>query len=342
MNDGETPQDLTIDQPGTLSRSELDTHANMPVIGRHATILSQTGQSAQVNAYTPDYDPMNIPIVDAAIRYDCRFTGRSYLLIIRNALHVPSMNNNLLPPFVLREAGIIVDDVPKIHVDDPDVEHHSIYFTETGLRIPLSLWGVFSYFPSSKPSEEFIATCKQVYMLTPNNFNPHCDSYSENESHHLDWEGNMVASHQRDQLIFTQELTDDPTMSASLAISSEENCFIDDNFDSAPDIIPECPNRDCVCDTCSSLESEPCHLYHSLSARANLGHLQMSLGSTNANTSNFLVDAQADTDSDSEHEPPATIHNDSAMFKDVWDHHQNGQINLDKIMSIGAAHGLRS
>ena len=50
-----------------VSRTELDTHANMPVVGKHALILSKTGQKAEVNAYTPDYDPLHIPIVDAAI-----------------------------------------------------------------------------------------------------------------------------------------------------------------------------------------------------------------------------------------------------------------------------------
>ena len=101
-----------MDTPCATSQTELDIHANMPVIGKHAAIISQTGQNVEVNAYNPDHDPLNIPIVDAVIRYDCRFTGRSYLLIIRNGLHVPSMNHNHLPPFALRETGILVEDVP--------------------------------------------------------------------------------------------------------------------------------------------------------------------------------------------------------------------------------------
>ena len=90
---------------------------------------------------------MQGPIVDAAVQYDCPYDGQTYILVIRNALHVPSMRNNLLPPFILREAGVRVQDTPKIQVNDPTVEDHSIYFPETGLRIPLSLWGMFSYLP---------------------------------------------------------------------------------------------------------------------------------------------------------------------------------------------------
>ena len=97
-----------------MSRTELDSHANMPVVGRHALVLSRSGQSVDVNPFTPDYLSMNVPIVDAAVKYDCPYDGKSYILILRNALHVPSMQNNLIPPFMMREAGLQVNDVPKI------------------------------------------------------------------------------------------------------------------------------------------------------------------------------------------------------------------------------------
>ena len=132
------------------SRTDLDSHANMPVVGRNSFILSETGRTVNVSPFTPDYQPLVAQIVDAAIQYDDPFDGQSYILVIRNAIHMPSMINNLLPPFMLREAGIIVNDVPKIHVDDPTEEHHAICFKETGFRIPLSLWGTFSCFPSSR------------------------------------------------------------------------------------------------------------------------------------------------------------------------------------------------
>ena len=49
------------------SRTELDSHANMPVVGMNAYVISQTGRSASVNPYNPDYSPMDKPIVDAAV-----------------------------------------------------------------------------------------------------------------------------------------------------------------------------------------------------------------------------------------------------------------------------------
>ena len=53
-------------------------------------------------------------------------THKTYLLVARNALYVPSMQNNLLPPFILREAGLHVNDVPKIHVSSPTIDDHMI------------------------------------------------------------------------------------------------------------------------------------------------------------------------------------------------------------------------
>jgi hypothetical protein len=85
------------------SRTELDSHANMPVVGRNACIMSDMGRllAAKVNPFTPDYDLMLMSIVDAAVRHDCPYNGQSHMLVVRNALLVPSMRNNLMPPFIM-------------------------------------------------------------------------------------------------------------------------------------------------------------------------------------------------------------------------------------------------
>ena len=83
------------------SRTELDSHAIMAVIGRHGYILAETGKMVEVNPFTPTNKPIEAPIVDAALQYDSPYDGKSYILVVRNALHVPSMCNNLLPPFML-------------------------------------------------------------------------------------------------------------------------------------------------------------------------------------------------------------------------------------------------
>ena len=85
--------DDKVKQPGgqhTGSRTELDSHANMSVVGKEVYILADTGKTVDVKAFSPDYDTRQVPLVDAAIQYDCPFSGKSVILVIQNALHVPA------------------------------------------------------------------------------------------------------------------------------------------------------------------------------------------------------------------------------------------------------------
>ena len=100
------------------SRTELDSHANMAVIGRHAHILSTSDRTVEVNAFTLEHATIKAPLVDAALQYDSPYDGKSYILVIQNGIHIPSMTNNLIPPFLMREAGVAVNDKPKIHTED--------------------------------------------------------------------------------------------------------------------------------------------------------------------------------------------------------------------------------
>ena len=68
-------------------RLELDSHANMPVVGKGAQV-EFTGRTADVNAFSPQYDTAQLPIVDAVVQYDCPYSGKTYMLLIRNALYV--------------------------------------------------------------------------------------------------------------------------------------------------------------------------------------------------------------------------------------------------------------
>ena len=73
------------------------------------------------------------------------------MLVCKAALYVPAMKHNLIPPFVMREAGFIVDDLSKEQSLNPTKDHHSTHFTDENLRMSLRLHGMFSYFPSKKP-----------------------------------------------------------------------------------------------------------------------------------------------------------------------------------------------
>ena len=89
------------------------------------------------------------------------------------------MDNNLLPPFIIREAGVIINNTPKIHIEDPDENDHAIIFSKQNFRIPLKLWGIFSYFDRLQPTKDQLETCENVYLLTPEyKWDPHTDVYA--------------------------------------------------------------------------------------------------------------------------------------------------------------------
>ena len=144
----------------------------MPVIGMNSYILSKIGKTVDVAPFTPDYKPISVELVDTALKYKYPYSGEIKILIIRRGLYVPSM---------LREAGININEVPKIHVISPTEEHHAITFRETDFRIPLSLHGTFCYFPTSKSSIQELEEPEDVYVLTLTIWNLHSDAYVINE-----------------------------------------------------------------------------------------------------------------------------------------------------------------
>ena len=189
--------------------------------------MCQTSKKVDVSPFTPDYKPLMVLLVDATVKYDNPYNGKSYILVLQNALHVPSMDNNVIPPFMLREMGVTVNDVPKIHKEDPTVDDHAITFAEMGFRIPLSLWGIFSYFPTSKPTHDDLLNPNEVYILSPATWIPHSDVYSTNEESMLDWEGNMQPKKDHQHQIVLDNVEDDVNMVASLLITPLEQETID-------------------------------------------------------------------------------------------------------------------
>ena len=270
-----------------LSRTELDSHANMPVIGKNAYILSKIGETVDVAPFTPDYKPISVELVDAALKYECLYSGKVKTLIIRRGLYVPSMTHNLLPPFMLREGGIHINEVPKIHVTSPTEEHHAITFQETNIRIPLSLHGTFSYFPTSKPNTQELEEPEDVYILTPTIWNPHSDAYVINEESMLDWEGNMKHEKDHEKRVVLEDIPSDDTMISSLALCEKEQMVVSSYFvDQDEDI-----------NAVHGFEDEH-QSYQALNMRNEHGQFAMNIGATSIFDQTYLDDGDSQDSSD--------------------------------------------
>ena len=118
---------MELDRDGDeLSRTDLDYHNNVLIVGKHASIINDTSRKSEVSPFTPDYESLSkVPIVDASIRYNYLHSGETYLLIVRNALSVPDVDHNLIPPFVMRDTGVDVKCIPKIECKNPEEDDHS-------------------------------------------------------------------------------------------------------------------------------------------------------------------------------------------------------------------------
>jgi hypothetical protein len=119
----------------------------MAVAGRDCTIIAKSGHFATVTPLSSDLPVMErVEIGDVAMAYDDLFSGETFLLVLRNALLISSMDHNLLPPFLVREASLFLDKTPKFQSTALSLENHTIHDEQTGLRIHLQLNGTFSYF----------------------------------------------------------------------------------------------------------------------------------------------------------------------------------------------------
>ena len=100
-------------------RTELDSHGESLVVGHNALVIEDTGRKARVNGFTKSLGTKTVPIVHVAVLYESKHGGNSAILIIYNALYFLEMVNNLIPPFLMRLAGLEVNETPKFMIINP-------------------------------------------------------------------------------------------------------------------------------------------------------------------------------------------------------------------------------
>jgi hypothetical protein len=120
------------------------------------------------------------------------------------------MNHKLVPPFLLQEAGLYVDETPTHQVANPTIDNRVIIVnSETGMRIHLLLNGIFLYFPTCALTLEGIEAWDNypIVFLTPDSvaWDPYASHYAENEAAMLESNG-LILEHntRRPQVLFTE------------------------------------------------------------------------------------------------------------------------------------------
>ena len=202
--------------PIPYHHTELDSRANMIVMGKRSFVFDQVqNRIYEVDPYDPSVGAAKkVHIVDAAIAYDCEYTSKTYILIFRNAPHVPTLDYNLIISFILNEAGITCYDRLKIYCTDPSIEDHCIIHKNSTLRILLKLNEIFSSFHPRTPAHLEMENEDKLFF-TPNseNWNPYSKHYSENVVSMLHWQGEVIPMKIRQKSLSEDKTNDEATIS---------------------------------------------------------------------------------------------------------------------------------
>ena len=79
----------------------------------------------------------------------------------------------------MRLSGLEENEQPEFITRNPTTKHHSVYFKENYIRLPLAIKGILSFLPTRKPTQEEYLNIRTRLELTPpfTEWDPHNPSY---------------------------------------------------------------------------------------------------------------------------------------------------------------------
>ena len=87
----------------------------MLVLARNYCIVNYSRKTAEVQPFSPEHKSLvEVPIVNSVMQCDDPYLGETCMLVCKEALHIPAMKHNLIPPFLIRDDSLTVDDLPKM------------------------------------------------------------------------------------------------------------------------------------------------------------------------------------------------------------------------------------
>ena len=131
--------------------------------------------------------------ISGALAYDNQATGKMTIVVVHQAIHIPTMESNLLCPMQVQMNDVKVDETPKFLAENPpDITHAISSKDADGIQvtIPLSLKGVTSYFLTRKPTEEEFNSCPRFDLTYEAPiWDPHSEIFKQQEEVFLDNQG---------------------------------------------------------------------------------------------------------------------------------------------------------
>ena len=146
---------------------ELDTHADMTVLGSNCVVLSYTGKECEVSPYSSEYEAIrNTPVVTGAMVWTNTMDGMAYLLILHESLWMgDELDHTLVNPNKLQAYGVSVQDNPF------DAKHLSI--TTDDASVELYSEGTIICGDTRTPTESKLGRLPQLILTSPHDWDPH-------------------------------------------------------------------------------------------------------------------------------------------------------------------------
>jgi len=128
---------------------ELDSHADTCVLGRNALVILDYQKIVHVTGFNPLLGTVPYRLVSGVVGYFHPHTHRRYHLVIHQAIHVPTLEYNLLNPNQLRVNGVTLNHVPKFLLTNPSEDDRTLIVADpenvsVTLSLPLMLRGIVS------------------------------------------------------------------------------------------------------------------------------------------------------------------------------------------------------
>ena len=97
---------------------ELDSHADICVVGDNYLVVHDLNRPANVYSYDPKDDHRSTKKVNAAVGYQDPQSGQKFTLIINQAICIEGLVNHLLCPMQCHLNGVQINDIHQVLTRD--------------------------------------------------------------------------------------------------------------------------------------------------------------------------------------------------------------------------------
>ena len=144
------------------------------MLGKHAHIFIDPGKAANFIGYDKSKGTLanNMKTVSGGLAYNNPSSDTTVIIVVHQAIHVPTIDCNLICPIQVRMNDVKLDDKPKFLTEDPTDESHAVSCEDnmgTLINITLALKGVTLSFATRKPTKHEFENCPMIKLtyLTP-------------------------------------------------------------------------------------------------------------------------------------------------------------------------------